>query len=263
MYIDTHAHLNFPEFKTEVPAVLGRAKEAGIERIINVGVDLDSSKQSLDLARKYPEVYATVGFHPHCAKDLDIESKGKLITFSNHEKVVAIGEIGLDYYYLKRSSKYANYPTRDEQIFCFEQMLDLALETGLPAIIHSREADADIFGILKSYHGQLRAVMHCFSGDWEFAEKILDLGFAISFTGTVTFKNASPDTLEAVKKIPLGSIMIETDCPLIAPEPYRGKRNEPAYVVEVARRIAEIKGVSLAEVEQETSKKAMKFFGIK
>lgn len=263
MFIDTHAHLNFPEFKTEVPAVLGRAKEAGIERIINVGVDLDSSKQSLDLARKYPEVYATVGFHPHCAKDLDIESKGKLITFSNHEKVVAIGEIGLDYYYLKRSSKYANYPTRDEQIFCFEQMLDLALETGLPAIIHSREADADIFGILKSYHGQLRAVMHCFSGDWEFAEKILDLGFAISFTGTITFKNANSDTLEAVKKIPLGSIMIETDCPLISPEPYRGKRNEPAYVVEVARRIAEIKGVSLAEVEQETTKKAMKFFGIK
>ncbi len=263
MFIDTHAHLNFPEFKTEVPAVLGRAKEARVERIINVGVDLDSSKQSLDLARKYPEVYATVGFHPHCAKDLDIESKGKMITFSNHEKVVAVGEIGLDYYFLKRSSKYADYPTRDEQIFCFEQMLDLALETGLPAIIHSREADADILGILKSYHGQLRAVMHCFSGDWDFAEKILDLGFAISFTGTITFKNATPDTLKAVKKIPLGSMMIETDCPYIAPEPYRGKRNEPSYVTETAKKIAEIKGISLAEVEQETTKKAMKFFGIK
>jgi TatD DNase family protein len=263
VFIDTHAHLNFPEFKTEVPAVLGRAKEARVERIINVGVDLDSSKQSLDLARKYPEVYSTAGFHPHCAKDLDIESKGKLITFSNHEKVVAIGEIGLDYYFLKRSSKYADYPTRDEQIFCFEQMLDLALETNLPAIIHTREADADILGILKSYHGQLRAVIHCFSGDWEFAEKILDLGFAVSFTGTITFKNASSETLEAVKKIPLGSMMIETDCPYIAPEPYRGKRSEPAYVVETAKRIAEIKGISLAEVEQETTKKAMKFFGIK
>jgi TatD DNase family protein len=263
MFVDTHAHLNFPEFKTEVPAVLGRAKEAGVGKIVNVGVDLDSSKQSLDLARKYPEIYATVGFHPHCAKDLDIESQGKLIALSNHEKVVAIGEIGLDYYFLKRSSKYANYPTRDEQLFCFEQMLDLALETGLPAIIHSREADADILGILKSYHGQLRAVIHCFSGDWGFAEKILDLGFSVSFTGTITFKNANPDTLEAVKKIPLGSIMIETDCPLIAPEPFRGKRNEPAYVIEVAKKIAEIKGLSLAEVETETTKKAIKFFGIK
>jgi TatD DNase family protein len=142
-------------------------------------------------------------------------------------------------------------------------MLDLALETGLPAIIHSREADADILGILKSYHGQLRAVIHCFSGDWGFAEKILDLGFSVSFTGTITFKNANPDTLEAVKKIPLGSIMIETDCPLIAPEPFRGKRNEPAYVIEVAKKIAEIKGLSLAEVETETTKKAIKFFGIK
>jgi TatD DNase family protein len=263
MFIDTHAHLNFPEFKTEVPAVLGRAKEARVGKIINIGIDLDTSKQSVDLARKYPEVYATVGFHPHCAKDLDIESRGRLIAMSNHEKVVAVGEIGLDYYFLKRSSKYANYPTREEQIFCFEQMLDLALETGLPAIIHSREADADMLGILKSYHGQLRAVIHCFSGNWEFAEKILDLGFFISFTGVITFKNASSELLEAVQKTPLGSIMIETDCPYIAPEPFRGKRNEPAYVVEIAKKIAEIKGISLAEVEESTTKKAMKFFGIK
>lgn len=263
MFIDTHVHLNFPEFKTEVPAVLGRAKEAGVLKMINVAVDLDSSKQSLDLARKYPEVYATVGFHPHCANDLDIESRGKLIAMSNHEKVVAVGEIGLDYYFLKRSSKYANYPTRDEQLFCFEQMLDLAMETGLPAIIHSREADADMLGILKSYHGQLRAVIHCFSGNWEFAEKLLDLGFSVSYTGTITFKNIDPEIIEAVRKIPLSAIMIETDCPLIAPEPYRGKRNEPAYVKEVARKIAEIKGISLAEVEEETSKKAIKFFGLK
>jgi len=263
MFIDTHAHLDFPEFKTEVPAVLGRAKEAGVGRIMNIGVDLDTSKHSIDLARKYPEMYAAVGVHPHCAKELDIESKGRLMTMASHERVLAIGEIGLDYYYLKRSSKYAHYPNRAEQIFCFEQMLDLALETNLPAIIHSREADADVLGILKSYHGQLRAVIHCFSGDWDYAEKILDLGYAISFTGTITFKNASLDTLEAVKKTPLGSIMIETDCPYIAPEPYRGKRNEPAYVVEVARKIAQIKGISLAEVEEETTKKANKFFGIK
>jgi len=255
--------LDFPEFKTEVPAILGRAREAHVERLINVGVDCDTSKHSVDLARKYPEVYASVGIHPHCAKELDIESKGWLMSLSNHEKVVAIGEIGLDYYFLKRSSKYSHYPTRDEQIFCFEQMLDLALETKLPAIIHSREAEADILGILKSYHGQLRAVVHCFSYNWEVAQKIIDMGFAISFTGNITFKNQSADLLEAVKKTPIGSIMIETDCPYLAPEPYRSKRNEPAYVVEVAKKIAQIKGISLAEVEMETTKKAIKFFGMK
>jgi len=240
--------------------VIGRAREGHVDKIINVGVDTETSKQSLDLARKYPEIYASVGIHPHCANELDIETRGRLITLANHEKVVAIGEIGLDYYYLKRSSKYSRYPTRDEQIFCFEQMLDLALETGLPAIIHNREADADILGILKSYHGQLRAVIHCFSGDADFAEKIIDLGFAISFTGNITYKN--PHIHEAIKKIPLGSIMIETDCPYLTPEPNRGKRNEPAYVIAVARKIAEIKGISLAEVEMETTKKAKKFFGL-
>ena len=261
MFIDTHAHLNFPEFKTEVPAVLGRAKEARVERIINVGVDPESSKLSVYLARKYPEVYATVGFHPHCAKELDIESKGQLISIAAHEKVVAIGEIGLDYYFLKRSSKYASYPTREEQIFCFEQMLDLALETNLPAVIHSREASADILAILKSYHGQLRAVIHCYEGNYEFASKILDMGFAISVTGNITYKK--PETIEALKKVPIGSIMIETDSPYLTPEPYRGQRNEPAFVVEVAKKLAEIKGISIAEVEMETTKKAMKFFGLK
>jgi len=258
MFIDTHAHLDFPDFKSEVPAVLGRAREAHVANIINVGVDYESSKHSLDLARKYPEIYATVGMHPHCAKDLDIETRGKLAALCDHQKVVAIGEIGLDYYYLKRSSKYAHYPNREEQMFCFEQMLDLALETNLPAIIHSREADADMLGILKSYHGQLRAVIHCFSSDWEYAQKIIDLGFAISFTGNVTYKNS--ELVEAIKKIPLASMMIETDSPYLTPEPYRGKRNEPAYVIETARKIAEIKGISLAEVEMETTKKAQKFF---
>ena len=260
MFIDTHAHLDFPEFKTEVSAVLGHAKEVGVERVINVGIDVDSSKHSLDLARKYPEIYASVGFHPHCANDLNIESKGQLITYLNHEKTVAVGEIGLDYYYLKRSSQYAHYPNRAQQIFCFEQMLDLALETNLPAIIHCREAAPDILAILKSYRGQLRAVIHCFSENWDFADKVLDLGFAISFTGNITYKN--PDIVEAIRRIPLGSIMIETDSPYMPPEPYRGKRNEPAYVVEVARKIAQIKNVSLAEVERETTHKAMKFFGI-
>jgi len=263
MFIDTHAHLDFPEYKNEVPAVLGRAKEAGVGNIINVGVDLETSKHSIDLARRYPEVYASVGLHPHSALDLDIETPGQLLTMASHDKVVAIGEIGLDYYYLKRSSKYANCPKREEQIFCFEQMLDLALETKLPTIIHTREADADILAILKTYQGGIRAVVHCFSGNYEFAEKILDMGFAISVTGIITFKNVDPDLVDAIRRVPLGSIMIETDSPYMTPEPNRGKRNEPRDVVEVARRLAEIKGLSLEEVENETTKKAKKFFGIK
>ena len=261
MFIDTHAHLDFPEFKYETSAVLGRAKEAGVERVINIGVDIETSKHSLELARRYPEIYAAIGIHPHSSLDLDIETRGTLLTYAAQEKVVAIGEIGLDYYYLKRSSQYAHCPTREQQIFCFEQMLDIALETRMPVIIHSREADADILAILKSYSSGLRGVLHCFSSNYSFAEKILDLGFAISFTGNITYKK-SEDIVEAIRRIPIGSIMIETDSPYLAPEPYRGKRNEPAYVAEVARKIAEIKKLSLAEVERETTKKAMKLFNI-
>ena len=241
--------------------ILGRAKSAGVERIINVAVDIESSKTSCELARRYPEIYATIGIHPHSALDLNVETRGILMTYAQQNKVVAIGETGLDYYFLKRSSKFARYPSREEQIFCFEQMLDVAMETKLPVIVHCREAEADVLAILKSYSGSIQGVIHCFSGNLEFAEKILDLGFAISFTGNITFKNNTEIT-EVIKKIPIGSIMIETDSPLLSPEPYRGKRNEPAYVVEVAKKIAEIKDMSLAEVEAETTKKAKKFFKI-
>ncbi len=241
--------------------MLGRAIEAHVERIINVGADLDSSKRALEIARRHPELYATVGLHPHCSLDLNIETRGELVTLANHNKVVAIGEIGLDYYYLKRSSQFARYPGREEQMFCFEQMLDLALETRLPVIIHNREADADVLAILKSYStGTLTGVVHCFSGDYDLAEKILDLGFAISFTGNITYKNPP---IEVIRRIPLGSMMIETDAPYLTPEPYRGKRNEPAYVVEVAKKIALIKKRSLAEVEQDTTRKAQKLFGLR
>lgn len=261
MFIDTHAHLDMPEFKHEISAVISRAREKGVEKIINIGVNIDSSKISLDLSRRYPEIYSTIGIHPDASDELEIETRGRLMEMASHDKVVAIGEVGLDYYYLKRISKYARYPKREIQIFCFEQMLDLALETKLPVIIHCREAEADLLAILKSYAGTLRGVIHCFSGDIEFAEKILDLGLAISFTGNITFKN-NTRMYDVIKHIPLGSIMIETDCPFLAPEPYRGKRNESAYVVEVARKIAEIKKLSLAEVEMETTKKARKLFHI-
>lgn len=261
MFIDTHAHLDFPEFKNEVHQVLGRALQADVKRIINVGVDFESSKRSIDLARKYPEVYATVGIHPHSANDLDIETKQRLFALATHPKVVAVGEIGLDYYYLKRSSQFSKYPKREKQIFCFEQMLDLSIELRLPVIIHCREAKSDLYAILKSYQRDIRGVVHCFSGDWEFAKNIMDIGLSLSFTGNITFKQGT-ELERIIAEIPLGSIMIETDCPSLAPEPYRGKRNEPAYVVRVAEEIARIKGVSVTEVEKQTSKKAMSLFGL-
>ncbi len=261
MFIDTHTHLNLKEFKFEVPAVLGRAKEAGVGAIINVGTDLKSSKEAIDLARRYPEVYAAVGVHPDASDDLDIEARGLLMDMAGSSKVVAIGEIGLDYYFLKRSSQYARYPKREVQIFCLEQMLDIALETNLPVILHCREAEADLVGILKGYANVLKGVVHCFSGNLDFADKILDMGFAVSFTGNITYKNNCAIE-DIIRRLPLGSIMIETDCPFLPPEPYRGKRNEPAYVVEVAKKIAAIKGMTMAEIEAETTKKAKKLFRI-
>lgn len=261
MLIDTHAHLDFKEFSGEISAIIVRAKEKGVERIINVGTDAKSSKDSIDLARKYHEIYATVGIHPESASDLNIETRTYLSELANHDKVVAIGEVGLDYYYLKRSSRYAHYSSREVQIFCFEQMLDLALETKLPVVVHCREAEADLLAILKSYAGTLRGVIHCFSGDYDFAKKLIDLGFALSFTGNITYKNNNA-IREVIERLPIGSIMVETDSPYLTPEPHRGGRNEPAYVIEVARTIAEIKGMSLVEVEIETTKKAKKFFGI-
>lgn len=262
MLIDTHAHLDFPEFKGEVAAVLQRAKEAGVEKILNVGIDAATSKTTADLARLYPEIYAAIGIHPHSANDLELDTRMILSQYMANKKVVAIGEVGLDYYYLKRSSQFANYPSREQQIFCFEQMLDMALEYRLPVIIHSREADADIVAILKSYSDQLRGVVHCFSGDYDFAKKILDIGFLISVTGNITYKR-SQEIRDAVEKIPLGSLMVETDCPYLAPESKRGDRNEPAYVVEVAEKIAEIKKVNLSEVERMTTRKALSFFKMK
>ena len=260
MFIDTHCHLDFPEFKGEIASCLERAKQVGVKKVINVGVDVESSKRSIDLARIYPEIYATVGIHAHSALDLDLEVRPILTTYAAHKKVVAVGEVGLDYYYLKRSSQFAKYPNREEQIFCFEQMLDLALELRLPVVIHSREAEADTLAVLKSYAGSLRGVMHCFSYDYDFAKRVLDLGLLLSFTGNITYKNSILD--EVIEKIPLGSMMVETDAPYLTPEPLRGKRNEPANVIQVAKKIAEIKKISLVEVEETTTKKAEKFFGM-
>lgn len=259
MLIDTHTHLDDDQFKGDLSNVLARARSVGVIKIINVGFNTLSSRRSLDLSRMNAEIFTAIGIHPHHALELDIAAYQQIVTLASHKKVVAIGEIGLDYYYLKRSSQYSNYPDRNHQLLAFEQMLDLALELKLPVIVHAREADTDILTVLKSYSGLLSGVVHCFSGNLEFAEELISLGFAISFTGNITFKKA--DQLRSVvKKIPLGSIMVETDCPDLAPEPFRGKRNEPAYVAQVAEAIAEIKEIPLDEVARSTTKKAEKLF---
>lgn len=261
MLIDTHVHLDSKEFQGDVTNVLARARAAGVAKMINVGYDALSSRRGIDLSRMNQEIFVAVGIHPHNALGFDIEAYQQILTLASHKKVVAIGEIGLDYYYLKRSSQYSNYPSREHQIIAFEQMMDLALELKLPVIIHAREADADILAILKSYSPEVTGVIHCFSGDFDFASQVLDLGFAISFTGNITFKN-NDKLREVVTRIPLGSIMIETDCPDLAPEPYRGKRNEPSLVVKIAEKIAEIKQVSFSEVARTTTRKAEKLFNL-
>lgn len=257
MFIDTHAHLNFSEFAENYKEVIERARAAGVEAIINVGTSETTSKRAIEIARKFPKgIYASVALHPiYAHKKFDYGSMKKL---ASDDKVVAIGETGLDYHY--------NDDNHQRKKDIFKQMLRLGQELKKPFIFHCREAKSDFMEIIKGYQadfksGKLRGVMHCFPGDWDFAKEVLDLGLMISYTGLVTFTKRQ-DQLEAVKKIPLEKLMIETDCPFMAPEPYRGKTNEPRYVVEIARKIAELKNISIDEVGEQTTNNAIDFFGI-
>jgi len=257
IFVDTHAHLNFPEFKDDYQKVVKRARKAGVRAIINVGTSYDASRRAIEIAHEYPKgIYASVALHPiYAHKEFDYQAMKKL---ASDEKVVAIGETGLDF---SRSEK-----TKDLQKKLFERHLVLAREIRKPLIFHCRDGRSDFVKIIKKYAGdfesaRIRGVVHCFTGDWEFAKEILDLNLMISYIGIITFtKNL--EQIEAVKKIPLDRLMIETDSPLVAPEPYRGKINEPAYVVEIAKKIAELKNISIEEVAEQTTKNAVEFFKI-
>jgi len=257
MFIDTHAHLDFPELKKDIETVFARAREAGIGKIINVGCNLEGSRSSVQLAEKYENIFASVGVHPHDAKTITLEVLIELEKLARHKKVCAIGEIGLDYFRMQNS--------KEIQIVAFEAQLILAQKLNLPVIIHSREADADILVILKNKmlnkNMKLRGVVHCFCSNAETAEKFLALDFLLSFTGIATYLKAE-NVREAIKITPLEKIMLETDSPFLAPQKYRGKINEPAFIIETAQKIAEIKGVSLAEIEKATTRNAEEFFGI-
>ena len=250
--IDSHAHLNDEKFAVDLEDVLDRARSAGIKAIINVGYDLESSKRAVELGDKYPDLYAVVGIHPHDAQTCTPETLDHIQHLLNHSKVVAIGETGLDYY-------YDNSP-REIQRAVFRQHLSLAREVGKPVVIHSREAAQDTLQIVKDYP-DVPCLLHCYSGSWEMAQEYEKLGHYFSFGGPITFSNA--DKLRGVvEKIPLKRVMLETDCPYLTPHPHRGKRNEPAYLIHIAEKLASIHGVSFDDVVSMTEDNTRRFFGL-
>ncbi|MBW2185121.1 MAG: YchF/TatD family DNA exonuclease [Deltaproteobacteria bacterium] len=252
--IDTHAHLDGERFKDDLDTVIKNAKDHGVETIITVGCDLESSQASVDLSRSYANIYATVGVHPHDAAHLTTETLNKLSHLAQEKKVVAIGEIGLDY--------YRNRCPHDQQQRAFRQQIQLSHQHNLPIVVHDREAHDDVMRILDEENGQKTGgVLHCFSGDLAMAKRCIDMGFYLSFTGTITYPK-NEEIREIIRQIPTEHILVETDCPYLAPQNWRGKRNEPAYVVKTAEKIAEIKGLTLTDIARITSLNAHKLFGV-
>ncbi len=256
MLIDSHAHIQGKEYAGEVEAVIARAHEAGVEKIIAVGGagDMSSNTEAVGLAKSFPGVYATVGMHPHDAKDVGAEELQELKSLTAEPKVIAVGETGLDYYY--------DHSPREVQRRVFGQFIHLARETGLPIVVHERDAAQDVADLLRTEGaGKLRGVIHCFTGNYEAARAYLDLGFYISFTGIITFKNAEA-LRDVVRNVPLERMLVETDSPYLTPVPHRGKRNEPAYVRYVAETVAGLKGVTLEEAARVTTQNVRQLFGV-
>lgn len=255
MLIDTHAHLNAIQYQEDLEEVIERAQSEGVEIIVVVGFDRETITRAIELADTYEFIYATVGWHPVDAIDMTDEDLKWIEELCSHPKVVALGEMGLDYYWDKSP--------KDIQKEVFRKQIALAKKVKLPIIIHNREATADIIEILEEEKAsEVGGIMHCFTGSVEVAKQCMDMNFYISFGGPVTFKNAKKPK-EVAAEIPLDRLLIETDCPYLTPHPFRGKRNEPSYVKYVAEQIAELKGVSFEEIAQKTSDNAKRFFGIK
>lgn len=253
MLIDSHCHLDFPEFAPELASVIARANAAGVARLITISTSVARYETYRAIAEQNENVWFSVGTHPHQAHEEPEASIAQLAELSAHPKCVAIGEAGLDYHY--------DRSPRDVAARVFRSHIAAARETGLPLVIHARDADADMAAILRdeSRRGAFRAVLHCFTSSRELAETGLELGFYISFSGVLTFKNS--ETLRAVARdIPLDRVLVETDAPFLAPTPHRGARNEPAFVVETARRLAEIKAVDEAVIAQATTANAQRLF---
>ena len=252
MLFDTHAHLNDDRFCDDRDEIIASLHSNGVGAYCEIGFDMQSSENAAKLAQRYDFVYAAVGTHPHDSKDMTEEDIPRLKQLLAMDKVVALGEIGLDYYY--------DNSDRAVQREWFARQLCVAKEVGMPVVIHSRDAMADTIDILKA-HGMGCGIIHCYSGSKESAKILLDMGYYISFAGPVTFKNAVT-ALEVIDYVPMDRLLIETDSPYLAPVPYRGKRNQPVYVAEVAKKVAEIKGLSFEEVADITFRNAKKAYRI-
>lgn len=255
MLFDTHVHLNAEQYDEDLQEVIDRALAEGVTNMVVVGFDEGTIKKAMELAENYDFLYASVGWHPVDAIDMTEEHLTWLKELASHPKVVALGEMGLDYHWDKSP--------KDIQKEVFRKQIRLAKEVKLPIIIHNRDATADIMTILKEENAEeVGGIMHCYSGSVETALECINMNFYISLGGPVTFKNAKKPK-EVAEAIPMERLLIETDCPYLTPHPFRGKRNEPAYVKLVAEQIAELKGLTLAEVAGETAENAKKLFGIK
>lgn len=252
MIFDTHAHYDDGQFDEDREELFASMAENGVGTIVNVSASYASCERVTDMVRDYPFLYAAVGVHPDEVGDLNEESFARMKALFTREKVVAVGEIGLDYYWEKESHEI--------QKKWFIRQLELAGELGLPVVIHSREAAADTMKIMKRYAKGLKGVIHCYSYSREMAKEYVKMGFYIGVGGVVTFKNARK-LKETVEEIPLASIVLETDCPYLAPVPYRGKRNHSAYIRYVAEEVARLKGLSCEEVIRQTEKNAKELYG--
>lgn len=261
-FYDTHAHLDYPDFAADLPDVIQRAGEAGISRLISIGTDLASSRRAVALAEKYDDIFAVVGWHPSHALEAPADITSELRQLAQHPKVVALGETGLDYYRLPSGkggteADDMHYKTRQSELF--DQHLRVAVETGLNCVIHQRAALEDSLTQLEPYADRVRGQFHCFASDAAAMQRILDVGSIVSFTGVATFKNGQ-NVRDTISATPLGKFMLETDCPYLAPVPYRGKRCEPAYVVEIANTVTDVKGCTLEELSGATCEAARSFF---
>ena len=251
-FIDTHSHIDFEDFTDNMDGLLAKCKEVGVEKIIIPGVTLEDTKRVINLAEKYPELYATVGIHPSEAKTWTDKSYEKLKAFAQNPKVVAIGEIGLDYYWDK------SFVDIQKEILI--QQIELAKEIKKPIVIHDRDAHLDTFNILKNTNAKdVGVVLHCFSGSVEFMQECIKEGFYISLGGVTTFKNAIK-AKEVAEKIPLDRLLLETDAPYLTPVPHRGETNYPYYIPIIAQQIASLKSISIEEVATATTQNAISFF---
>ena len=252
MLIDSHAHLEMPEFKRDLEAVIQRAQDSGVGYIFTVGTEKRDWKRTLEIANSHPSIYVILGVHPHNAKEIDDKTYPILRELCRDRKVKGYGEIGLDF--------FRNLSPRDVQLKRFREQVGLAKELQLPIVVHDREAHQETLEILKTEKAEeCGGIIHCFSGDYEMAKECIDMGFFISIPGSITFKNAERFR-EIVKRLPLESLLVETDAPFITPEPFRGKRNEPSYVKYTAQKVAEIKKVSFEKVAEVTTENALQIF---